>query len=159
MAKNKAILTAIKKVLDDSDKLTKKDFLKAVGIAFDENKPSAKPKVLKLKGKKDEKNEKDEKDEKDEKNEETDKIGGRKVKKVDKDDIQPEDKPKRKLSDYQQFAKDQLAFLKQREDAKEDAGDRLRQKDLMKLVAKRWRLKKEGVEEEEWDERIEAMDD
>jgi len=156
MAKNKAILTAIKKVLDDSDKLTKKDFLKAVGIAFDENKPSAKPKVLKLKGKKDEKNEKDEKDEK---NEETDKIGGRKVKKVDKDDIQPEDKPKRKLSDYQQFAKDQLAFLKQREDAKEDAGDRLRQKDLMKLVAKRWRLKKEGVEEEEWDERIEAMDD
>lgn len=147
MAKNKAILTAIKKVLDESDKLTKKDFLKAVGIAFDENKPSAKPKVLKLKGKKDEKDE------------ETDEIGGRKVKKVEKDDIQPEDKPKRKLSDYQQFAKDQLAFLKQREDAKEDAGDRLRQKDLMKLVAKRWRLKKEGVEEEEWDERIEAMDD
>lgn len=147
MAKNKAILTAIKKVLDESDKLTKKDFLKAVGIAFDENKPSAKPKVLKLKGKKDEKDE------------ETDEIGGRKVKKVEKDDIQPEDKPKRKLSDYQQFAKDQLAFLKQREDAKEDAGDRLRQKDLMKLVAKRWKLKKEGVEEEEWDERIEAMDD
>lgn len=147
MAKNKAILTAIKKVLDESDKLTKKDFLKAVGIAFDENKPSAKPKVLKLKGKKDEMDE------------ETDEIGGRKVKKVEKDDIQPEDKPKRKLSDYQQFAKDQLAFLKQREDAKEDVGDRLRQKDLMKLVAKRWRLKKEGVEEEEWDERIEAMDD
>lgn len=147
MAKNKAILTAIKKVLDESDKLTKKDFLKAVGIAFDENKPSAKPKVLKLKGKKDEMDE------------ETDEIGGRKVKKVEKDDIQPEDKPKRKLSDYQQFAKDQLAFLKQREDAKEDVGDRLRQKDLMKLVAKRWKLKKEGVEEEEWDERIEAMDD
>lgn len=147
MAKNKAILTAIKKVLDESDKLTKKDFLKAVGIAFDENKPSvAKPKVLKMKGKA---NAKDEED---------DEFDGRKVKKVEKDDIQPDDKPKRKLSDYQQFAKDQLAFLKQREDAKEDASERLKQKDLMKLVAKRWRLKKEGVDEEEWDERIEAME-
>jgi len=147
MAKNnKAILTAIKKVLDESDKLTKKDFLKAVGVAFDENKPSAKPKVLKLKGKAIAKDE------------ETDEIGGRKVKKVEKDDIQPDDKPKRKLSDYQQFAKEQLAFLKQREDAKEDACERLKQKDLMKLVAKRWKLKKEGVDEEEWDERIEAME-
>ena len=146
MAKNKAILTAIKKVLDESDKLTKKDFLKAVGIAFDENKPSvAKPKVLKMKGKAIAKDEDDE-------------FGGRKVKKVEKDDIQPDDKPKRKLSDYQQFAKDQLAFLKQREDDKEDASERLKQKDLMKLVAKRWRLKKEGVDEEEWDERIEAME-
>ena len=146
MAKNRAILTAIKKVLDESDKLTKKDFLKAVGIAFDENKPSvAKPKVLKMKGKAIAKDEDDE-------------FGGRKVKKVEKDDIQPDDKPKRKLSDYQQFAKDQLAFLKQREDDKEDASERLKQKDLMKLVAKRWRLKKEGVDEEEWDERIEAME-
>lgn len=152
MAKNKAILTAIKKILDESDKLTKKDFLKAVGVAFDENKPSfAKPKVLKLKGKANAKDEVVEEDEGE--------IGGRKMRQVGKDDVNPDEKPKRKLSDYQQFAKEQLAFLKQREDAKEDVSERLKQKDLMKLVAKRWKLRKEGVDEEEWDERIEAMED
>lgn len=77
-------------------------------------------------------------------------------KKVKKDNLVPdEDKPKRKLSDLQQFAKDQLAYLKQREDAKEEGEEKLKLKDLMKLVAKRWKLKKEGIDETEWDDRME----
>jgi hypothetical protein len=143
-AQTKAILADIKTFLDGNDKTTKKDFLKAVGEAFDKNK-TAKPKTLKLKGKQ----QAEVKDDKEEKV-----FGGRKVKKVEKDDIHPEDKPKRKLSDYQQFAKDQLAYLKQREDAKEDREEKLKQKDLMKLVGKRWKLKKEDIDESEWDERM-----
>ena len=144
-ANAKAILADIKSFLDSNDKIVKKDFLKAVGEAFDKNK-LAKPKVLKLKAKAKEE------------------INGSNIevvmnKKVKKDNLNPdEDKPKRKLSDYQQFAKDQLAFLKQREDAKEDGVEKLKQKDLMKLVAKRWKLKKEGIEETEWDDRM-AEDD
>ena len=141
-ANTKAILAEIKSFLETNDKIIKKDFLKAVGQAFDNNK-LAKPKALKLKVKAKEE------------------IDGSNVeavmnKKVKKDDLRPEeDKPKRKLSDYQQFAKDQLAFLKQREDAKEEGVEKLKQKDLMKLVAKRWKLKKEGIEENEWDDRME----
>jgi len=141
-ANTKAILAEIKSFLETNDKIIKKDFLKAVGQAFDNNK-LAKPKALKLKAKVKEE------------------IEGSNVeavmnKKVKKDDLRPEeDKPKRKLSDYQQFAKDQLAFLKQREDAKEEGVEKLKQKDLMKLVAKRWKLKKEGIEENEWDDRME----
>jgi hypothetical protein len=81
-------------------------------------------------------------------------------KKVKKDNLVPdEDKPKRKLRDYQQFAKDQLAFLKQREDAKEEGEEKLKQKDLMKLVAKRWKLKKEGIDETEWDDIMEEEEE
>jgi len=144
-ANTKAILADIKSFLESNDKINKKDFLKAVGDAFDNNK-LAKPKALKLKVKAKEE------------------IDGSNVeavmnKKVKKDDLKPEDdKPKRKLSDYQQFAKDQLAFLKQREDAKEEGVEKLKQKDLMKLVAKRWKLKKEGIDETEWDDRM-AEDD
>lgn len=144
-ANTKAILADIKSFLESNDKINKKDFLKAVGEAFDKNK-GAKPKALKLKVKAKEE------------------IEGSNVeavmnKKVNKDDLRPEeDKPKRKLSDYQQFAKEQLAFLKQREDAKEEGEEKLKQKDLMKLVAKRWKLKKEGIDETEWDDRM-AEDD
>ena len=83
-------------------------------------------------------------------------------KKVKKDTLKPDDdneKPKRKLSDYQQFAKDQLSILKHREDAKEDGDEKLKQKDLMKLVAKRWKLKKAGIDETEWDERMNDDDE
>jgi hypothetical protein len=141
-ANTKAILADIKSFLESNDKIVKKDFLKAVGEAFDKNKV-AKPKALKLKEKA---------------KEEID--GGSNIeavmkKKVKKDNLVPdEDKPKRKLSEYQQFAKDQLAFLKQREDAKEEGEEKLKQKDLMKLVAKRWKLKKEGIDETEWDDRM-----
>ena len=144
-ANTKAILADIKSFLESNDKINKKDFLKAVGEAFDKNK-LAKPKALKLKVKAKEE------------------IEGSNVeavmnKKVKKDNLVPdEDKPKRKLSDYQQFAKEQLAFLKQREDAKEEGEEKLKQKDLMKLVAKRWKLKKEGIDETEWDDRM-AEDD
>lgn len=145
-ANTKAILAEIKSFLETNDKIVKKDFLKAVGEAFDKNK-GAKPKALKLKAKAQEEVE-----------------GGSNIeavmnKKVKKDNLVPdEDKPKRKLSDYQQFAKEQLAFLKQREDAKEEGEEKLKQKDLMKLVAKRWKLKKEGIDETEWDDRM-AEDD
>ena len=146
-ANNKAILADIKSYLDSNDKIIKKDFLKAVGEAFDKNK-LAKPKALKLKAKAKEE------------------VGdGSNIeivmnKKVKKDNLVPdEDKPKRKLSDYQQFAKDQLAFLKQREDAKEEGEEKLKQKDLMKLVAKRWKLKKEGIDETEWDDRMEEEEE
>lgn len=139
-ANTKAILADIKSYLDTNDKIIKKDFLKAVGDAFDKNK-IAKPKALKLKAKA--------KEEAQESN--VEEVMNRKVK---KDDLKPEDKPKRKLSDYQQFAKEQLAFLKQREDAKEEGVEKLKQKDLMKLVAKRWKLKKEGIDETEWDDRM-----
>jgi hypothetical protein len=139
-ANNKAILAEIKSFLDSNEKIVKKDFLKAVGEAFDKNK-LAKPKALKLKGKVKEE------------------VEGSNVaqvmsKQVMKDDLVPEEKPKRKLSDYQQFAKDQLAFLKQREDAKDEGEEKLKQKDLMKLVAKRWKLKKEGIDENEWEDRM-----
>ena len=141
-ANTKAILADIKNFLDSNEKIIKKDFLKAVGEAFDKNK-LAKPKALKLKAKA--------KEEVDGSN-----IEAVMNKKVKKDNLIPdgEEKPKRKLSDYQQFAKEQLAFLKQREDAKEDGEEKLKQKDLMKLVAKRWKLKKEGIDESEWDERM-----
>jgi hypothetical protein len=142
-ANTKAILADIKSYLETNDKIVKKDFLKAVGEAFDKNK-GAKPKALKLKAKAKEEVE-----------------GESNIEAVmnKKDNLIPdEDKPKRKLSDYQQFAKEQLAFLKQREDAKEEGEEKLKQKDLMKLVAKRWKLKKEGIDETEWDDRI-AEDD
>jgi hypothetical protein len=145
-ANTKAILAEIKSFLESNDKIIKKDFLKAVGEAFDNNK-LAKPKELKLKVKAKEE------------------IEGSKVeavmnKKVKKDNLKPdEDKPKRKLSDYQQFAKEQLAFLKQREDAKDKDEEKLKQKDLMKLVAKRWKLKKEGIDENEWDDRMDDEDE
>lgn len=147
---NKAVLTAIKTFLDGADKLTKKDFLKAVGDAFDANITKAKAKTLKVKAKA--------KEPKDEGQEETEPL----KKKVKKDALKPDDdgeKPKRKLSEYQIFAKEQLAFLKSREDEKEEGEEKLKQKDLMRLVAKRWKLKKEGVDENEWDERIEAEAD
>lgn len=145
-ANNKAILAEIKSYLDTNDKIVKKDFLKAVGEAFDKNK-IAKPKAIKLKAKAKEE------------------VEGSNIeavmnKKVKKDNLIPdEDKPKRKLSDYQQFAKEQLSLLKQREDAKEDGEEKLKQKDLMKLVAKRWKMKKEGIDESEWDKRMEEQDD
>jgi hypothetical protein len=145
-ANTKAILAEIKSFLESNDKIIKKDFLKVVGEAFDNNK-LAKPKGLKLKAKAKEE------------------IEGSNVeavmnKKVKKDDLKPEDdKPKRKLSDYQQFAKEQLAFLKQREDAKDKGEEKLKQKDLMKLVAKRWKLKKEGIDENEWDDRMDDEDE
>jgi hypothetical protein len=146
-ANNKAILADIKAFLDGNDSITKKDFLKAVGEAFDKNKV-AKPKTLKMKGKAKEEDGEDI----------VEKVMNKKVK---KDNLKPdgEEKPKRKLSDYQQFAKEQLAFLKQREDAKEEGEEKLKQKDLMKLVAKRWKLKKEEIPEEEWDERMNMEDE
>jgi hypothetical protein len=139
-ANNKAILADIKAFLDEHETITKKDFLKAIGDAFDKNKVAKK--TLKIKGKP-----KDADDES-----VVEKVM---KKKVNKDNLKPdEDKPKRKLSDYQQFAKEQLAYLKQREDAKEDGEEKLKQKDLMRLVAKRWKLKKADIPEEEWDERM-----
>jgi hypothetical protein len=139
-ANNKAILADIKAFLDEHETITKKDFLKAIGDAFDKNKVAKK--ALKIKGKA-----KDADDES-----VVEKVM---KKKVNKDNLKPdEDKPKRKLSDYQQFAKEQLAYLKQREDAKEDGEEKLKQKDLMRLVAKRWKLKKADLPEEEWDERM-----
>jgi hypothetical protein len=149
-ANTKAIIADIKSYLDSNEKIIKKDFLKAVGEAFDKNK-TAKPKALKMKP-----NAKKEEDREDES-----KIEVVLKKKVKKDDLKVdgEEKVKRKLSDYQQFAKDQLAFLKQREDAKEDGEEKLKQKELMKLVAKRWKMKKEGIDENEWDERMNQDDD
>jgi hypothetical protein len=145
-ANNKAILADIKAFLDENETTTKKDFLKAIGEAFDKNKV-AKTKTLKVKSKA-----------KDENNESVvEKVMNKKVK---KDTLKPdEDKPKRKLSDYQQFAKEQLAYLKQREDAKEEGEEKLKQKDLMKLVAKRGKLKKADIAEEEWDERMMENDE
>ena len=145
-ANTKAILAEIKSFLESNDKIIKKDFLKAVGEAFDNNKLT-KPKGLKLKAKVKEEIE----------GSNVDEVMNKKVK---KDDLKPdEDKPKRKLSDYQQFAKEQLAFLKQREDAKDKVEEKLKQKDLMKLVAKRWKLKKEGIDENEWDDRMDDEDE
>ena len=139
-ANNKAILADIKAFLDEHETITKKDFLKAIGDAFDKNKVAKKA----LKNKWTPKDADDESV-----------IEKVMKKKVNKDNLKPdEDKPKRKLSDYQQFAKEQLAYLKQREDAKEDGEEKLKQKDLMRLVAKRWKLKKADIPEEEWDERM-----
>jgi len=141
-AHSKAILADIKTFLDENNKTTKKDFLKAVGDAFDKNK-TAKPKTLKLKGKA--------------KAEVKVDVGAEDVlkRKTKKNALVPDDdKPKRKLSDYQQFAKEQLAYLKNREDEKEEGEERLKQKDLMKLVGKRWKLKKAEIDESEWDERM-----
>jgi len=163
---NKAILNAIKNILEGSDKLSKKDFLKAVGDAFDDCKSNlvgkkalgkslvAKPTNAQKTGKSKGKVKLAEEDQNDE---EELPLG----KKVKKDNLHPEadEKPKRKLSEYQLFAKEQLALLKAREDAKEADVEKLKQKDLMKLVAKRWKLKKEGVDEEEWDDRIALMED
>ena len=146
-ANNKSILADIKTFLESHEKITKKDFLKAVGTAFDKNKVE-KPKTLKLKAKA--------------ALEEVEGSNLEKVmnKKVQKDELVPiGDKPARKLSDYQLFAKEQLAFLKQREDAKEEIEVKLKQKDLMKLVAKRWKLKKAGIDENEWDERMNEDDE
>ena len=146
-ANNKSILADIKTFLESHEKTTKKDFLKAVGTAFDKNKVE-KPKTLKLKAKA--------------ALEEVEGSNIEKVmnKKVQKDELVPiGDKPARKLSDYQLFAKEQLAFLKQREDAKEEIEVKLKQKDLMKLVAKRWKLKKAGIDENEWDERMNEDDE
>ena len=150
-ANTKAILADIKSFLDSNEKIIKKDFLKAVGEAFDKNK-TAKPKALKMKPKA----KKEDGCEGEESN-----IEAILKKKVKKDDLNVggEEKVKRKLSDYQQFAKEQLAFLKQREDAKEDGDEKLKQKELMKLVAKRWKMKKEGIDEAEWDERMDQDDD
>ena len=146
---NKAILSAIKSFLEGNEKPTKKDFLKAVGDAFDMNaKTVAKAKTLKVKAKA----------KKDEGLEETEPL----KKTVKKDALKPEDddeKPKRKLSAYQIFAKEQLTLLKSREDEKEEGVVKLKQKDLMRLVARRWKLKKDGVDESEWDSHIEEEDD
>jgi hypothetical protein len=139
-ANNKAILADIKAFLDEHETITKKDFLKAIGDAFDKNKVAKK--ALKIKGKPKE----------DDNESVVEKVM---KKKVNKDNLKPdEDKPKRKLSDYQQFAKEQLTYLKQREDAKEEGVEKLKQKDLMRLVARRWKLKKAEIAEEEWDERM-----
>lgn len=144
-ANTKAIIADIKAFLDSNEKTTKKDFLKAVADAFDKNKLE-KPKTLKLKTKA--KEDEDAGDKND-----VSKVMSKKVK---KDNLNPADdeKPKRKLSEYQQFAKEQLLLLKQREDAKGDGEEKLKQKDLMKLVAKRWKLKKDNVDEDEWDSRM-----
>lgn len=146
---SKTIITIIKKFLDENDKITKKEFLKVVSDAFDDNKPTVKAKTLKLKCK----NKDESKNNEEEKNSE---IMNKKIK---KDNIKNDDeKPKRKLSEYQQFAKEQLAFLKAREDSKNN-GEKLKQKDLLKLVGKRWKLKKEGIDEDEWDTKIEEIED
>jgi len=146
----KAILTAIKTFLDRDEKPTKKDFLKVIGDAFDANaKTGAKTKTLKVKVKA-------KVAPADEGEEEIEPL----KKKVKKDDLKSQDdKPKRKLSEYQIFAKEQLALLKRREDEKEDGEVKLKQKDLMRLVAKRWKLKKDGVDEDDWDARIEEQED
>ena len=148
-ANAKAIVAEIKIFLEANLNTTKKDFLKAVGQAFDNNK-NAKPKTLKIKAAAVEKSDGEDND-----------IEAVLKKPVKKDKLKPdgEDKPKRKLSDYQIFAKEQLAFLKQREDAKEEGEEKLKQKDLMKLVAKRWHLKKSGIDEDEWDERMNEEDE
>ena len=149
-ANNKAILADIKTFLEANENITKKDFLKAIGEAFDKNKV-VKTKTLKVKAKA-------VKDDGEEAGDEVEAVMKRKTK---KDALKPddEDKPKRKLSDYQQFAKEQLAFLKQREDAKEEGQEKLKQKDLMKLVAKRWKLKKADIDESEWDDRMNEEDE
>ncbi len=148
---NKAILSAIKSFLEGTEKPTKKDFLKVVGDAFDANAKSvAKAKTLKVKAKA--------KTQKDEGLEETEPL----KKTVKRDDLKLEDddeKPKRKLSAYQIFAKEQLTLLKSREDEKEEGVMKLKQKDLMRLVARRWKLKKDGVDECDWDSIIEEEDD
>lgn len=143
-ANTKEILAEIKNFLDSNDKITKKDFLKAVGDAFDNNKID-KPKTLKMKVKA-------KKNDNENKNENVDEVM---KKKITKDTLKVDgEKPKRKLSEYQLFAKDQLALLKKREDDKADGEEKLKQKDLMKLVAKRWKMKKENIDEDEWDERM-----
>jgi len=143
-ANAKAIVAEIKTFLEANMNITKKDFLKAVGQAFDNNK-NAKTKSLKLKAAVDKSDE------------DGNKIDAVMKKPVKKDTLKPEEgdeKPKRKLSDYQIFAKEQLAFLKHREDSKDDGEEKLKQKDLMKLVAKRWNMKKAGIDEEEWDDKM-----
>jgi hypothetical protein len=143
-ANAKAIVAEIKTFLEANLNITKKDFLKAVGQAFDNNK-NAKTKSLKLKAAVDKSDE------------DGNTIDAVMKKPVKKDTLKPEEgdeKPKRKLSDYQIFAKEQLAFLKNREDSKDDGEEKLKQKDLMKLVAKRWNMKKAGIDEEEWDDRM-----
>lgn len=140
-ANTKGILAEIKNFLDSNENITKKDFLKAVGDAFDNNKPD-KPKTLKMKVKA-------------KKNEGVEGVEEVMKKKINKDTLKVDgEKPKRKLSEYQLFAKEQLSLLKKREDDKGDGEEKLKQKDLMKLVAKRWKLKKENIDESEWDERM-----
>ena len=53
-----------------------------------------------------------------------------------------EEKPKKELSDYQIFMKEQMVLLKAREDAKEEGEEKVKPKDLMKEIGELWKQKK-----------------
>ena len=60
-------------------------------------------------------------------------------KKIKLDNPEKEKKP---LTDYQSFVKTTLKTLKEREDAKEEGEEKLKQKDLMKEVGELWKQEK-----------------
>jgi len=63
--------------------------------------------------------------------------------KEDKEDIK-EDKPKRELTKYQIFMKEQMAILKARENAKGDGEEKISPKNLMREIGEMWKAQKEA---------------
>lgn len=116
MSANTQIIEDIKTFLDDNEKCTKKEFVAACGTAFDEHKKS--------KGKK----------------------AGAKDKDVEKSKAAKEDdaeeKPKKELTEYQKFMKEQMPILKAREDEKDDGEEKKKAKDLLKEIGVMWQAQK-----------------
>lgn len=118
MSANKKIIEDIKTFLDDNEKCTKKEFVSACGAAFDEHKKS--------KGKKT-------------KNAEEMPKKSAKKDEVDEDG---EEKPKKELTGYQKFVKEQMPILKAREDEKDDGETKKKASELMKEIGELWKAEK-----------------
>jgi len=126
MSANKQIVEKISNYLNDNDDITKKEFIAFVGDAFDECKgKKADDKVIK-------KDKKTKDDEKPKKN---------KPKKSNDDE---EEKPKKELTAYQKFVKEQMPILKAREDAKDDGTEKKKASQLMKEIGELWKADKEA---------------
>lgn len=75
-----------------------------------------------------------------------DKYKGKSKGKKNKKNDDEEDKPKKELSPYQLFMKEQMPILKARENEKEDGVEKKKATDLMKEIGELWKLKKAEAE-------------
>jgi len=130
MSANKQIVEKIGNYLNDNEDITKKEFITFVGNAFDE-----------CKGKIVDADEKVKKEKKDKKIKDEEKPKKNKPKKTNDDE---EEKPKRELTAYQLFVKEQMPILKAREDAKDDGEEKKKASQLMKEIGELWKADKEA---------------
>lgn len=73
------------------------------------------------------------------------KTKGKKSAKKDnkqEDDKQEEDKPKKELTAYQKYVKEQMPILKAREDEKKDGEAKKKANELMKEIGEMWQAEK-----------------